>query len=416
MSKLLFNDYELRKVLDHHRKQALDAVEKMGEDELLSRSDESILTELVAKHRIEPLTLEPEPEDMRPREVGVDMGPSIFHEGRRSVAPGLAITGDYHFEGEADLFFCRASTYTYNSPRGHVNKNEGLVHLTVEFVGTGQTAEQVKAAFSSQVATIQQHIGWVNSDVAQYNAQLTAPLTTAITTRKQRVLSKRNLMGEIGFPIRARDDAPRPVPMRRKTLGTERRAAAKPRTQRTYSDEYAISDADYEEIVGVIQNTLLGFERSPGVLTSMREESIRDHLLIQLNGTFEGAATGETFVVEGKTDVLVRIENRHVFVGECKWWKGAKKFTDAIDQLLSYLPWRDEKAALMIFIGGKDASNVIQAASAAMQAHPQFVRLGRPSADPSARRNYVLSHPTDADREIKTAVLFAVIRKDDAED
>jgi hypothetical protein len=69
-----------------------------------------------------------------------------------------------------------------------------------------------------------------------------------------------------------------------------------------------------------------------------------------LNGTYQGAATGETFVKEGKTDILVRIEDRHVFVGECKWWDGPKACAEAVDQLLRYLPWRDEKGALVVFI------------------------------------------------------------------
>jgi hypothetical protein len=50
---------------------------------------------------------------------------------------------------------------------------------------------------------------------------------------------------------------------------------------------------------------------------------------VQLNGTFEGAATGETFVRSGKTDILLRQEDRHVFVGECKGYDGPQSVSRA---------------------------------------------------------------------------------------
>ena len=116
----------------------------------------------------------------------------------------------------------------------------------------------------------------------------------------------------------------------------------------------------------------------------------------------------KTFVKNGKTDLLVRVGDRHVFVGECKWWTGEKSFGSAIDQLLGYLPWRDEKAALIVFIRQKDASAVIRKADGAVRAHASFKRSGATADDPGLRLNYVLGHPDDQEREIKLAVLFAV--------
>jgi len=45
-----------------------------------------------------------------------------------------------------------------------------------------------------------------------------------------------------------------------------------------------------------------------------------------LNTHYEGGATGETFNAAGKTDILIRVEDRNVFIGECKWWSGAAGF------------------------------------------------------------------------------------------
>ncbi len=80
------------------------------------------------------------------------------------------------------------------------------------------------------------------------------------------------------------------------------------------------------------------------------EEKIRDLLLVFLNAQYEGDAAGEVFNAAGKTDILIRVGDRNVFIAECKIWKGPKTIRDALGQLLSYLTWRDTKAALLVFI------------------------------------------------------------------
>jgi hypothetical protein len=52
---------------------------------------------------------------------------------------------------------------------------------------------------------------------------------------------------------------------------------------------------------------------------------------------------------QGKTDILIRIDGKNIFIAECKFWTGPKGFTETIDQLLGYLSWRDTKAAIVMF-------------------------------------------------------------------
>lgn len=216
----------------------------------------------------------------------------------------------------------------------------------------------------------------------------------------------------LGFPLTKRQDAPRSVPLQRKQLATR---AAQPRRRGTpepYRDEPALTDAQYEEIIEVVRGAMRAMERTPSVASGKHEEELRDQILVPLNGSFAGAATGETFVQRGKTDILVKVDDRHVFVGECKWWTGAKACASAVDQLLGYLPWRNEKAALILFIDRKDATSVIDKADETIRAHAAFKRVGPTSKDKTARRNYVLGHPDDLDREIQLAALFAVLPKE----
>ena len=133
---------------------------------------------------------------------------------------------------------------------------------------------------------------------------------------------------------------------------------------------------DYQKIVELIHSIGKMFERLPSTYSEKSEEELRDHILASLQGLVVGggAATGETFNRRGKTDLLVRRSDENEFVGECKFWSGPAGLGDALNQLLSYLSWRDTKAALIVFVRNKDFTSVIQSADKAVKAHPSFLR------------------------------------------
>ncbi|HCC60511.1 MAG TPA: hypothetical protein DEQ55_00775 [Pseudomonas sp.] len=144
-------------------------------------------------------------------------------------------------------------------------------------------------------------------------------------------------------------------------------------------------------------------ERSPEAFKSMNEEALRQDFLVQLNGQFEGKATGETFNMSGKTDILLREADRNVFIAECKFWKGPKAFKEAIDQLLRYTTWRDGKTAILIFNRGIDTTTVMNGIDAHVKEHPNFKRAVSWSHESGFR--YVLRANDDAGRELFLTVL-----------
>jgi hypothetical protein len=104
----------------------------------------------------------------------------------------------------------------------------------------------------------------------------------------------------------------------------------------------------------------------------MQEEDLRQHFLVQLNGQYEGQATGETFNFEGKTDILIRSDGKNVFIAECKFWRGEKAFNETLDQILGYVSWRDTKVAVLVFNRNRGFSAVLEAIRAALCAHKSF--------------------------------------------
>lgn len=146
-----------------------------------------------------------------------------------------------------------------------------------------------------------------------------------------------------------------------------------------------LSNDDFARIVQVVGSLTKVMERSPSAFVRATEETLRDHILVQLNGHFEGKAVGEAFNASGKTDILVRDGDRNLLVCECKFWKGTKSLNDAVDQLMSYLTWRDAKALLVL------------------REHPLFRRDLKKSTE--SVFECVLERKDDRDREVHLSVM-----------
>ena len=134
------------------------------------------------------------------------------------------------------------------------------------------------------------------------------------------------------------------------------------------------------------------------------------HCLIQLNGHYEGLATGETFNSLGRTDILIRVDDRNVFIAECKFWRGPKVFSDTVDQLLGYVTWRDTKCALVIFNKQRESSAVRRKMHEIMEGRVEH-RTTR-AHDPNGDSRYTFVKPSDRGQEIQIAtMLFDVPQK-----
>lgn len=135
-----------------------------------------------------------------------------------------------------------------------------------------------------------------------------------------------------------------------------------------------------ESIRNDILQTLINFsealQRLPVTaarLADLDEEAIRDVLLFLINSRWK-AATGEAFSGEGKTDIQLQFQGRVAFTAELKIYGGPSAVTKAVDQLTSYLVWRDTHAALVVIIRDrKDVSAARDSITAAVVAHDRYL-------------------------------------------
>ena len=210
------------------------------------------------------------------------------------------------------------------------------------------------------------------------------------------------MVSQLGYPLRRREDAPRTytVPAVRRRP----RVARPARVDQPFVPEPALELAEYDNIISIIDGMVKVMERSPAAFRNMKEEDMRTHFLVQLNAQYEGQATGETFNNSGKTDILIREENKNIFVAETKFWTGPKGIGEALDQLLSYATWRDGKLSLIIFNRRKNLSAVVAQIPDVVRSHPCFRRDVAYDHDGTGWR-FVAHHPDDEDRELLLTVL-----------
>jgi hypothetical protein len=381
----------LSNYLKTRQQAAQKALIDWGPDELLTTAETDVIDYLVTNYSVECPTMHRHRILQLPVE---DMdGRDAMHGPHRTRAAIVV-----PFEGEKGIFWLEASRCPSDSPPLQGEVHDGELYLLWE--GTGGTPEAVRQHFDSELDRIQERLEQARCDLESYHDQLHASVLRWVTQRRKELLTNRHLEAGLGFPIHKRADAATyAVPMKRRKI--ER---PQPTTRAPFTPEPALAEADYEAALRVLRNTRNALERSPSMTATLNEERIRDLLLVSLNAQFEGQAAGEVFNGEGKTDILIREQDRNVFIAECKIWRGPKTIRDALDQLLRYLVWRDTKAALLLFVRADDTTAIIGKALSEIENHPNCKRTVGPVAQ-GERHDFVLHARGDANREIQLAFM-----------
>lgn len=318
-------------------------------------------------------------------------------EQRPMSVTGTIVELTIPFDGHPDLFYIRPSTSTSMLPRGEVR----VQTLTLRVSGRDLQPDRVKRDLDSQVADLTQYLDWLRRDLDAFNATIRQQAKTRIEQRRAKLLADQSLLANLGFPLRKREDAPKTysAPVQRRKIEPR----LPPASTAPFKPEPVLVESEYSNILDVLTNMALVMERSPSAFTTIDEEDLRQHFLVQLNGLYEGQATGETFNFQGKTDVMIRVDGRNIFIAECKYWRGEKGYLETIDQILSYLSWRDTKAAIVIFNRNKGFTEVLAKIQGATKAH--LLWKAGPVVQGETRFRYVFGQKDDPAREVTLTVL-----------
>jgi hypothetical protein len=402
--ELLFCKAGMHTVMQHQLASVGQEITAYDADRLLNTPTEDLVPYFVEKFQLEVPTLQMDQAfvDQREGKVAVIDYFSRNYDGRRDAheVTGTHVELTIPFDGDKEMFYIQPTTFDTGPPRAVVASTA----IVISVAGRDMTSDHVKRGLDSTLAGINRYLEWQRGTAHDFNQRLTTSVRQSIEARKTKLLGDRNLVAGLGFAMKPRADA-QPTyaapQVRRKVrpLPTSSSVPFKP--------EPVLDEANYQHILNVIDNMTVVMERSPSAFAEMGEEHIRQHYLVQLNGQFEGAATGETFNHQGKTDILIRVDGRNIFIAECKFWHGEKQFTETVDQILSYLSWRDTKAAIILFNRNKGFTQVLARIKESMDAHQH--RKHGPKVEAETRFRYLFGNPADHSREIiLTVVAFDV--------
>jgi hypothetical protein len=402
----LFTSGDMLGTLRAQQESAHQAVYDWNADQLLATAEADIIEYVVAKYSIPCPVLHRDQIEQLP--VSEDTGTardafSGMTYQRRVTKIVIAVP----FDGEEDVFKLRPSQFGLSTPAAEIRKGELRLSWTSD-QGTRADAdsEKVRLYFDGQLDRIEQLLGWARADVERYNRDLRVQVRSAVAERRAKLLADRQLETGIGFPVRQRADASQfSVPVSRRKIDAPRR----PTASGPFQPEPVLPEAQYEQALAVLRNARNALERTPSMTANLDEEKIRDLLLVLLNAQFEGAAAGEVFNAAGKTDILIRAGDRNVFIAECKIWKSPKTIRDALGQLLSYLTWRDTKAALLLFIRTGEPTTIITKSTAEIEGHANYKRT-RDTAEDGERYDFILHANGDPNQEIRLAFLPFALR------
>lgn len=398
---LLFCTYDLAQSLRNATQSMRQEVDGLDANRLLNMAPGDLKHHLVEKYKVEPIRLRRKDWYADHQEAPVDVRHDqmrwIEDRSRPALVPGERTEVRVPFEGDPELFYSQPNMMSSSPPRAVIEGNE----LVLRYESPSDAPRDVRPLIEQTLAEIEQFLGWQRSLIEAHNNGLPGAAEQAIQHRRDRLLAQSQRAAALGIPVRRRDDAPRTYAIptaRKKAVPSMPVASTAP-----FSPEPTWAMEQYEQALNIMQDMALVMERSPEAFKGMDEEALRQHFLVQLNGQFEGKATGETFNMSGKTDILLREGERNVFIAECKFWKGPKGFGEAIDQLLGYATWRDSKTAILVFNRGTDPSTVLRGVDAVANGHANFKRALSWPHESGFR--YVLHGNGDANRELILTVL-----------
>jgi hypothetical protein len=306
------------------------------------------------------------------------------------------------------LRYSPESSFTFGGGGGSFSIASNTI--VVELINFQNDPKIIKQEIDREVNGVKPNYNTLLKDINSFNDSIKSYVITEIEKRKKKILNSKNLLSQLGVPLRKRDNTAQtfttPNPAKRKKIHVKPKVSEK-----GFTPEPTLDFNEYTEILKLINDVGKNFERLPSTYKDKGEEDLRDHILMILDPNFElGSATGETFNKTGKSDILLKYDSSIIFIAECKFWSGQKNYLGTISQLLNYMTWRETKASVIVFVNQQDFSSVLNKVEQQTKEHPNY--LGYVNNSDENWFNYRFHLNGDTNREIKLAVqLFHLPKK-----
>ena len=255
-------------------------------------------------------------------------------------------------------------------PQFSIKGNNFIIEVEMKGYGRNLTNEHLRDVINSNRSGIQNLLSSKNAEINAENTKLEQRLTQFITERKNKLDADKSRLNDIvnlvKIPLARKDgDIVKQIQVNKKPFISK----LKPKT---LDEDYQLDREKVIDIIKLLNNQCMQFEKTPKTYEKFDEPNLRDLLLSNLNSIFEGQATGETFNNKGKTDIYLNIDKGNILVAECKFYGGQKLYHETIEQLLGYLTWRHNYGIMLSFCNQKNFSKILDDAESIITSHESY--------------------------------------------
>lgn len=246
-------------------------------------------------------------------------------------------------------------------PPSHVELKNDFISFKIDIKGYGfnLSEDEITIKIKDGKEEIKKWIKRKNDNINTENEKLKNKIEELINNRKKELYEDQKRLDSLVKRIK--------IPLKKKENESIKRIKLNPKPivkkmkpTPTIPEDYVLDRNKVLDIISFIDNQGRQFEKTPLTYKSLKEEDLRNIILVNLNNLFEGKATGETFSNKGKTDIYLYIDKGDILIFECKIWDGSRLYNETIDQLLKYLTWRNNFGIIITFIKRKNFSKILE--------------------------------------------------------
>lgn len=380
-------------------KQLAEAIDKFSDEYILNVNEQEFLQYLIEEYSLYMPVVHFENVRIEPRKVLVDVDNLPRYWGADSPVERNMIRYIVPFSGDRNLLYVHPSVI-FSSGSG--NFHVGIDVIYTDILALHDDSEMLKRDFESAKDSCSKMLNKLESELQDYNKSLPCKVRNLFANRKEKIKKDNSFIANLGMPTSSQIETPKTY-----AVPTVSHRFGLPKAETTVNKVNPVTPvmdmAKYEQILESIHIVGQTFEKLPKVTKGMDEETLRDLFLAQIQTSFQSdSATAETFNKSGKTDIILKNRDCILFVAECKFWKGKQVFHDAISQLLSYLTWRDTKAALLIFVRNSTMTTAVNGVKENVSSHENYKCSLAHKGE--TWFNYKFTMPNDKERGVYLAI------------
>lgn len=346
-------------------------IESKGKEYILGVDEEEYKKYLINKFTLEPLSVDSKSETIDEPHISKELVVNSFFQEKYQVDV-YNFTISYHFSGSSILFQIQPSSCSVTTTDIYINEQTNSVSFSFKL--HKKDPEEFNRAKKDYYSRAFTNIGNTNAFAKDWNNSLSKTVDLYFHAQKSKYQQENDFFTAINVKINKDTTSLFPAPTIKKKVIPQPTVSK----NKEISSEPWLAKDIYDDILKIIYELGKSMEKKPATYKKKDEEGLRDQFLLFLETRYESTtATGETFNLDGKTDIILKYskDNSNLFVAELKIWHGEAEFLKAISQLFDkYLTWRDSKVALILFVRNKEFTNVIHTIKTSIKTHPYYIK------------------------------------------